>query len=143
MAQAPFDASRDFTVRAMELLAAGRAYVAGDPFDTASVPVLVLRRLYNTHQIGYADDPLKGKARVDPLLHKPKRDPLDHDGNGRKGGMRKPTIDEMALADKLVEANTKPQLLEMAKDIEGVRADMNKKAIALAIVRTGLSSAEL
>lgn len=126
---APFDASRAFTVWALKLLASGKWYVRGDSFDKDSVAPQVLRSLYNSSQLVY--DGENGMAPRDPLLTKRER------RANAKGAARKPTVDEDTLAEQLVEANTKPKLLEMADGLEGVRGDMNKKAIALAIIRAG------
>ncbi len=131
---APFDASRDFTVSALSLLASGKSYVRGDPFEKGSVSGRVLQRLWEVKQIRYSDDPHRGMVPSDPLLT-PKAERKA--AKAAKGALRKPTVDEDALAEKLVTENTKPALLAMAAGLEGVKPEMNKKAIALAIIRAG------
>jgi hypothetical protein len=125
----PFDASRSFVVRARELLAAGTRYQKGDAFNKDSVNPRILRQIFDSRQIGYGDDPAEGMIKLDPLL-------------GGKAGRRgtkapKPSDGELEQADRLAGSRTKPQLLELAEGIEGVRKEMNKKAIALAVIRAG------
>jgi hypothetical protein len=124
---APFDPSREFICRGRSLLAAGKSYTAGQLFDKGSVNSRVLRQLYEARQIGYADVPEAGNMRVDPLRAGPKR----------KGGAPKPNEGELEAVQALVAGKTKPQLLELAAGLEGVRKDMNKNAIALAVIRAG------
>lgn len=128
---APFDASRAFTVSALTLLANGRHYVRGEGFVKESVPPLILKRLFDAKSIRYSDDPNGGFAPSDPLLNRKR------ERKAAKLAARKPTIDEDAEAEALKEANSLKDLMDMAKGIEGVRAGMNKKAVALAIIRAG------
>lgn len=128
MIQATFDASRDFTVCAGELLAAGRSYGRGDGFDKASVPVRTLKQLYEQRKVVYAGAPLITAVKSDPLVT----------GAPPEGTTApRPTAGELERAAALAESMGKPDLLELADGIEGVNRGMNKKAIALLVIRAG------
>lgn len=130
MVYTPFDASREFVVRGRDLLAAGRNYRKGETFDKATVNPRTLRQLFDSRQIGHSDDPLAGMIKSDPLVHVA--------GSGRKASKPpKPSDGELERADSLAEGKTKAQLLELAEGLDTVRKEMNKKAIALAVIRAG------
>lgn len=125
---APFDASRDFVVRTRDVPIAGRRYGVGDPFDKGTVDARTLQRLYETRVIAYPDEP-HSAVRVDPLLAK-------GEGKRRKG---RATPEELASAEAWANERgvTKKVLLEKAEGLASVRPDMNKKAIALELIRAG------
>lgn len=114
---APFDATRDFVCQTF-FRADGWIWQRGEPFDKSRVTTRVLRQLYEYRRIGYAEDAKRRKPAAQPPA------PV-------------PAVSEMEQAEKLAGEHTKAQLLDLAKDVEGVKPDMTKTAIALALVRAG------
>lgn len=128
----PFDASREFIVRQRDALIAGRRYLPGDEFDKSTVDQRVLARLYENRMISYPDQP-HPTHKLDPLMAKRE---AKAEAKARKA---KPSAEQLEAADALANApgNTKKKLLELAEGLESVRPDMNKKAIALELIRAG------
>lgn len=149
----PFDPGRNFKCQAF-FRAGGIIWSRGQEFDKTCVNERVLRQLYDMRRIGYSEDqqvrqiPLPKPAKkidVSQKDHGPldddkdkKPEPLDHDGDGEKGGVKDPTpLSDDEKAALLMGAKTKKELLEMAAAIPEIKAINSKAEIAAAIVKAG------
>lgn len=91
----PFDRDRTFVCQ-RDFLCHGVNYKKGNSFPKETCATRVLRLLYDSRAIGYVDD----QPAPPPKVPEPKPalaptppaaiDPLDHDGDGRKGGVANP-----------------------------------------------------
>lgn len=146
----PFDPSHAF-VTATAFRAGGKPWGKGYVFDKSCVNQRVLRMLYEQRKIVPSDDPkaidLMTRAGGRGPIQEPKpkgpaeakpNDPLDHDGDGRKGGSVPETGgSEEDQVKRLMNRHGKTDLLALAKDIPGIQKSMNKTQLATALVRSG------
>jgi len=137
----PFDPAREFVTQTA-FRAGGKVWGKGLKFDKSLVDERTLRLCYEQRKIVYDDDPraieLLTRARGRGATVQPTGDPLDHDGDGHKGGSLPDTGgSEEEQVKRLMGRYNKAALLDLAKKIPGIQKSMNKTQIATALVRSG------
>lgn len=121
----PFDRDREFACQ-RDFLCHGINYKKGQPFPKETCATRVLRLLYDSRAIGYAEDqPAVAEPAREPTpppvqpepTPAPARDPLDHDGDGHRGGVANPTpLTDEEKADLAAQDEEEEQEAEAARE---------------------------